>query len=111
MYKEFKHTILPWRLLNSKPKRSGVESIGLHENISPIAELYDVHGMGDKAIDNAQFIVKAVNSHYRLKAALKEALEIMAGLDGIVDVSEIDVKTIKSWWKLTSGLLEELAND
>lgn len=65
-----KHSPLPWKVLDLKPPPPAI-SIGGSENTGAIATMWGRFCLGDERQANAEFIVRACNSHYELLEALK----------------------------------------
>lgn len=78
---ESKHTPLPWRILDNHPKRSClyIQAEQSELMIDQVATLYGPDSTDGMTEANAALIVRAVNSHADLVAALEA---IVAEIDG-----------------------------
>lgn len=70
-----KHAALPWKILDLKPEPQAI-SIGGSENTGAIATMWGRFALGDERQANAEFIVRACNSHYQLLELIKDHLAL-----------------------------------
>jgi hypothetical protein len=70
-----KHTPTPWRVFTSKDGR--YLGVGEETGDGILANGYGMWRDGDEAIANAALIVRAVNSHAELVAALESAVDLL----------------------------------
>lgn len=70
-----KHTPTPWRVVNGNRIKDELMPFDRDERDTILITTVSGHGDCESDKANAAFIVKAVNSHYQLVAALQEMMQ------------------------------------